>query len=308
MPHQPPIIPLIPIFLITLVSLAAVFCHLFLIPLLRASRKMTPEIRSYFLLLVAAAPWLIGSGVLLSSVADVLFGACDVGNSCLWNQDPTLADPRRLLVVIPLLAALAVLGFRLARRIYVSRQIVRTLDTTSERQKDPCLRLVPTEKALAFSGSGRIFISTGLKERLSLEQYQAVLLHERAHLHRQDGLLSIIATLLSACYLPPFRQRLLDALALANEEACDQRAAIVVGRRITASAILAVEKIRWIQSPETFPGFGDGFVAERVRRLMADEPSMGFLAQAVIPVSIVGAFLLGDVLYYLGLLVLYPLS
>lgn len=301
-------LPFILLVLITLVSLAALFCHLLLVPVLRAATAMAPEVRSYFLLLVAAAPWLIGTGVLLSSIADILFGACDFGNACLWNQDPSQVDPRRALVVVPLLAAMTVLTLRMARRIRLSRQIVTTLDATSARQDDPCLRLVPTGAALAFSGGGRIFVSSGLKDGLSPEEYQAVLLHERAHLQRRDGLLHVAANLLSACYLPPFRHRLLDALALANEEACDRRAATVVGRRATASAILAVERIRSTQSPATFPGFADGFVAERVRRLLAEdssEPRFG-LSQAIIPLSIIGAFLLGDVLYYLGMLILYP--
>ncbi|HMA48857.1 MAG TPA: M56 family metallopeptidase, partial [Magnetospirillaceae bacterium] len=144
--------------------------------------------------------------------------------------------------------------------------------------------------------------------KLSPEEYQAVLLHERAHLQRRDGAAHILANLLSACYMPPFRRLLLDALALASEEACDRRAASVVGARTTAAAILAVERLHHGPSPAAYPGFADGFVAERVRRLMAmdsPEPRFGLL-QVVIPLSIVSVFLLGDVLYYLGMLVLYP--
>jgi len=69
-----------------------------------------------------------------------------------------------------------------------------------------------------------------------------------------------------------------------------------------------VERLHHGPSPAAYPGFADGFVAERVRRLMATdspEPRFGLL-QVVIPLSIVSVFLLGDVLYYLGMLVLYP--
>ncbi len=301
-------IPFVLLVLATFISLAAVLCNAALPSLLRSLKSVNPEFRAHLLLLIVAAPWLIGASVLASSIADILFGACEFGANCLWNEDPAGVDSARALIVVPLLLAIGLMAIRVTRRHVAARHILKTLEKTGIDSADPAVRILPSEVALAFASKGRIYLSSRLDESLAPEQHRAVVLHEQAHLQRRDGLLHTVAGLLSAAYLPHFRKRILNALALANEQSCDQRAADVVGATTVASAILAVEKLSGGMIAPLQPGFADSFVAARVQRLLSQErPVWNFgLIRTVIVLGIVSAFLIADILYYMTMLILYP--
>jgi hypothetical protein len=301
-------IPFILLVLVTFVSLASVLCHLAVPMTLRTLEPVGPALRSHLLLLVAAAPWLIGAGLLISSVADIIFGACDLENACLWNEDPRMVAPSRALVAVPLVLATALFGLAALWRSLTARNAMRALERVSTPGADPVLRFVPGSAALAFAGHGRIYISDAVHDALAPELFDAVLLHERAHLQRHDGFFQTLASVLAASYLPPIRRRILRALAMANEQACDEQAARVVGRTAVASAIVSVERMRARASAAACPGFADNFVTARIHRLLdiaGPGVNTGRL-MLVFVLILMSAFLVGDVLYYLAMMILYP--
>jgi Zn-dependent protease with chaperone function len=294
--------------LATFITLTALVCHAVVPSLLRALGPVRPDFRAHLLLLIAAAPWLIGASVLASSLADILVGACNVSTSCLWNEDPTTIEPLRALVIVPLLVAIGVMAVRIVRRQIKARGILKMLDKTSVGTDDPGVRIVPSDFALAFAGNGTIYLSNSLDVTLSAEQNRAVLLHEQAHLQRCDGRLHTVASLLSAAYVPPLRKRILDALSLANEQSCDQCAADIVGATTVASAILAVERLRGPAVTCMRLGFADCFVTARVHWLLnAKRPiwNVGRI-RTYIALGIISAFMVSDILYYVTMLILYP--
>jgi Zn-dependent protease with chaperone function len=302
-------IPFVLLVLAILVTLTSVICHMALPSILRALELVGPELRSQLLLFVAAAPWLLGASVLVSSLGDILFGACDFGSACLWNEDPTIIRPVSILFAVPLFCATAVLGILAFRQRVKSRRVLAAFNRASAPADEGATRIVPSAAALAFAGNGQVYVSTALRERLPPDQYRAVILHEEAHLRRRDGFSLSAAGILAGSYIAPFRRRLLSALALANEQSCDEYAASFVGPNAVAAAILAVERLSaGAERPAPRPGFADGFVAARIRRLLKTEaPRANFaLVRTGVVLAIMFAFLTGDVLYYLAMLILYP--
>jgi Zn-dependent protease with chaperone function len=302
--------PFIGLVLLTFVTVVAVPCNLIAWPLLRQLERMRPQARSPLLLLFVAAPWLLGGGVLNSSVADLFFGACADGQVCLWNEDPRLVEHARALIVVPLLAGMALVALRMVQQLVVARRAVRALDRTSTWGEMPDLRVISSPAAVAFAARGLVFVSSGLRAALEPSEFRALLAHERAHLRRSDGACQLIARVLSCALLPPLRRRVLEALTLANEQCCDHEAGQAEGRLVTASAILATERLQARASPVPSPAFAESFVPLRVRRLMTPEPAP-WRAAAVygsIICGVLSVFLLGDLLYYVGMLLLYPTS
>lgn len=116
----------------------------------------------------------------------------------------------------------------------------------------------------------RICVSDGLKDALSAQQLRAVLAHEQAHAGRYDALVKFVVRLAAQLHLPWVRDRLLEELELACEQACDEAAADVVGDRLTvAEAILAVERAMGsVETPEAVLGFGDHALQRRVASML----------------------------------------
>jgi Zn-dependent protease with chaperone function len=302
-------IPFVLLVLAILVSLASVICHLALPSILRSLEPVGPELRAQLLLFVAAAPWLIGTSVLVSSLGDIVFGACDFGSACLWNEDPAGIRPLSIVLVAPLLCVTILAGLRALWHGGNARKVLAAFDAAAIATLDePPVHLIPSPAALAFAGRGRVYVSTALRDSLPAEQYAAVIRHEQAHLRRRDGVILSIARILAGSYVGPFRRRLLNALALANEQACDAHAAAFVGANAVAAAILAVERMSAGQTPAALPGFADGFAVPRIRRLLKTEmPSArAGLPGTAIALAVIFAFLAGDVLYYLAMMILYP--
>jgi Zn-dependent protease with chaperone function len=118
----------------------------------------------------------------------------------------------------------------------------------------------------------RVLVSTALLERLSSEQVEIVVAHERAHAERRDALVVTVARVLSLAHLPSVRRQVLSDLALACEQACDEAAAHACGDRVlVAETILAAERAAGSAHPLAAPGlaFGGGEVGSRVESLLA---------------------------------------
>jgi beta-lactamase regulating signal transducer with metallopeptidase domain len=130
--------------------------------------------------------------------------------------------------------------------------------------------------ALPFSAviglfSQRIVLSTALAHALPAPLMRVVLAHERTHLLRHDSFWQLAAAFVSLGHFPSLRRHLLADLALAAEQACDERAADLSGDRLTvASTILFVERL-FANRPSLIasaPAFGGSDVAARVDALL----------------------------------------
>lgn len=127
----------------------------------------------------------------------------------------------------------------------------------------------------------KIFVSKSLAQSLLPGQLQVILAHEQAHVRYRDPLRQSLAQALSALYLAQPRRRLLDDLALATEQACDEEAAQKIGDRLlVAETIVAVERLLHRSQRNLAPlvvGFVGSNSALRIEALLADgeysEPS-----------------------------------
>lgn len=110
-----------------------------------------------------------------------------------------------------------------------------------------------------------IYFSRGFIAGLSPTALRVVIAHERAHASRYDNLWIVIVRIFSLGWI--YRQRLLDDLELAQEQACDQMAAIVVGDAITVAETL-VQCQRLAQTPQISCAFMRGQLQARVQTLL----------------------------------------
>lgn len=117
-----------------------------------------------------------------------------------------------------------------------------------------------------------VLVSTALVERLTPEQLEIVVAHERAHAVRRDALALTAARVLTLAHLPSARRRILADLTLACEQACDEAVAGECGDRVrVAETIVAAERAAASMGPFVAAGlaFGGGEVVDRVESLLA---------------------------------------
>ena len=118
-----------------------------------------------------------------------------------------------------------------------------------------------------------IYFSRGFIAQLSPAALQVVIAHEQAHATRYDNLWTLLVRAASISWLN--RRRLVDALELAQEQACDQRAAQRVGDRLVVAETL-LQCQRLAQTPQVACAFLRGQLAARVQVLL--EPDYSTLA------------------------------
>lgn len=110
-----------------------------------------------------------------------------------------------------------------------------------------------------------IYFSRGFVGRLTPAALRVVLAHEQAHAARRDNAWSALAQIFSMGWIG--RRRLLDDLELAQEQACDQRAAQAIGDPIAVAETL-VQCQRMAQAPRTACAFFRGQLPKRVQVLL----------------------------------------
>lgn len=121
-----------------------------------------------------------------------------------------------------------------------------------------------------------ILIPFACINHLSVKQMEAVLLHELAHIKRNDYLINLYAaTLETLFFFNPFTRLLLKSLRRERENTCDD---IVIQFRFDrhqyASALLTLEKNRSSFYPLSVAATGDkGILLHRIRRIMNVKPS-----------------------------------
>jgi Zn-dependent protease with chaperone function len=273
---------------------------------MRWSRSLAPASRARVLLAWAAVP--AGLPVLLLLVAlspsigaalGVTVDHCPehVGHVhlCLHHlpaSGPALVGGVALAAAVSGLVAAVAHGVRLAA---LTARLARTPASSTHRG----VGLVRSSRAFAFTAGWlrpRILVSTTLADRLTSEQLEIVLAHERAHATRGDAVLVTAARVLSLAHLPFVRRELLAALTLACEQACDEAAAACCGDRVRVAETLVVAARAAARPPHDAIGlaFGDGDVAERVESLL-DAPRRSGVppAAAWLLVAAAGALALG---------------
>jgi len=121
-----------------------------------------------------------------------------------------------------------------------------------------------------------ILIPFACINHLSVKQMEAVLLHELAHIKRNDYLINLYAaTLETLFFFNPFARLLLQSLRRERENSCDD---VVIQFRFDrhqyASALLTLEKNRSSSYPLSVAATGGkGILLHRIRRIMNVKPS-----------------------------------
>lgn len=108
--------------------------------------------------------------------------------------------------------------------IYEAFRFKIKLKRLNPEKIDKDIFLLSTDTPLALTCGSffkQIFLSSGLLDNLSKDEYAIVINHERAHINRRDALKKLIARGFSLSHFPGTRKRLLSHLILANEQACD---------------------------------------------------------------------------------------
>lgn len=118
-----------------------------------------------------------------------------------------------------------------------------------------------------------IYFSRGFIAQLSPSALQVVIAHEQAHATRNDNFWTLLIRAVSVSW--PNRRRLLDALELAQEQACDRRAAQQTGDALVVAETL-LQCQRLAQTPQVACAFLRGQLAARVQALL--EPDYRTLA------------------------------
>lgn len=115
-----------------------------------------------------------------------------------------------------------------------------------------------------------VVISSGFAEAVGPEALTAAVAHEEAHASRRDTLWRITVRLAAVPLPSSVTGRLLSALDLATERACDEAAAVALGDRlVVADAILRAQRLGLRRWNGIAAGFGPSHWAARVDALLA---------------------------------------
>ncbi len=136
--------------------------------------------------------------------------------------------------------------------------------------------LVPSEDRFAFTAglfSPSVLLSTAAWNALQPEEREAVVAHELAHLEQGDLWRKMLLGLAASLGAPVLVDRVLGLWELASERICDRRAAQVVGRpSAVAAALVALVRTRPRVAPAGARFAADGYVPERVKSVLSEEP------------------------------------
>ena len=209
----------------------------------------------------AAGAWLVCGAVACVVLSLIAYRVAEDGTGALTSGE----DLRPALALVLIVGTGVVAGvWSLHRQIAASRRLagrVRDLrlplpDALDERARRSGLegRIVVVDSSESFSFTygavaPRVAVSRGLIEATSPEELNAVLQHERYHVHNLDPLKVLLARSLPSTffYLPVLRQ-LRSRYIAGRELAADRRAIRSCGKRPLAGALLKV--VRAPQWPE----------------------------------------------------------
>ncbi len=192
---------------------------------------------------------------------------------CLVHAVGALEAPGALLLCIAL-AGLTIGLVKAAARVRRTRLFLARLGQPATRATDGGVVYLRASRPFSFVAGllhPRIYLSTGLTQTLAPDQIEIVLAHERTHQARRDPLRRAAAEAFSLALPPPIRRAILDELALASEQVCDEAAAALDDRLAVAETLVAVERLAEPARPPALaalPAFGDSTIAARVHSLL----------------------------------------
>ncbi len=301
---------------VALFTAAAALASALVFPRLRGRlARVAPSTRANLLLALAAAPLL--AGLLLTAAsflpgelgADGFVDHCDEHpghvHLCLVHHPPLDQGIVGWGAVALVTLVVGVAAARQGRRLLRSARAVAGLQRLARTSSGtPGMNVIDADVPLsATAGLVRpsVYLSSGFVRSVDAEVMDVVQAHERAHVRRHDPLRQVVATVLSLTHLAGTRTRLLQDLALATEQACDEEAARTLGDRVrVARAVLAVEHLMSnvpVHPDLVAASFGGSHVVDRVDALLADAPEgtlrgmSGWIAALVLALLVVGSML-----------------
>ena len=274
-----------------IVALALAACSAAVYPLLADRLAEQPAQRRariawWWLLGPALAGGLYACATLLSGAAVRTLPAMQAScashhaywwHACLWHPMERAEEPWLWIALVVLLLALGSLSLRAAIGLWRGQRQLRTLIALSRGAEDRGdVIIVDSQSPLAIAVGllgGRFMLSRGLVDALTPPQLEAVIAHERTHLHHRDVLRHLFARACSLLHLPGTRRQLLDQLSLAVEQRCDDAAAQHIGSPLlVAETLLVVERLHPRGGDRVQPllamAFAQRFLAERIRALL----------------------------------------
>ena len=253
-----------------------------------AGEDQAGRLRRWQLLVLLAAPMVVAAATCLAVVApsiQVWLGGADhcAGHShhahvCLahpaaWHEIPGLAALLAFLFCALLMSGVA----RFTLRVVRSVRMVRSLDGLATGDGDHGYRVVRSDHVSAWSGWGRVFVTSAAASTLPPDELGALLSHEQAHLSRMDPLRIFLAELLGSLHTPGVRRVLLRGYTRSVEMECDDAAARAHGSLHVASALMACARGTVVggragpPSGALLAGADGAFLESRIRRLLAQQ-------------------------------------
>jgi beta-lactamase regulating signal transducer with metallopeptidase domain len=271
------------------ITLAAVTA-LLQAPLCRLLDAQAPASRARIAAGILLAPMLVGIAYALSTLLVASYGVSSPSISAVCSSHhgswlhACLGHPIALdstswlwMAFVALLLICTGLMLQLGSALLRAKRHLGALVRMGRRHKHHHqLHVLDTDAPLAVAcdvGAGHVLLARWLIEALRPEQLQVVLAHERAHLAHRDVRWRLLARIASALHFPAPRRRLLETLALACEQRCDQVAAEHVGSRlVVAETLIAVERLYRRRQPMPpsllSTAFGTEFLRQRVEALL----------------------------------------
>ena len=180
------------------------------------------------------------------------------------------------------------------KRLTLAIQLAGYSHSTLHGESVVCLH---SDHPMAFSAgliTPKIYLSSGMVDRLSEQQLACVLEHEAQHCRSFDPLMSWVFCFVSGFQIKPVRKRLRTAYNIACELIADKRAAEQYDPLNVAQTLVSVSRFNSNCHMKFGTGFGYEFVEQRVNTLLQTTPErtsglvwVGALTTAIVGLNLV---------------------
>ena len=259
--------------------------------LLRAMKRARPGLRVLGIAALCTAPVVLASltalGVGLfphASPFDLIAHHCHVSTGqCSAHEAARIPGIAVLATLLLSVLVLARLGWALLTQA-LELKSTRALLAGSTPSACGQYRVLETDTSWAFAfglTSPSIYLSRGLGAALKRDECDIVLAHEQAHIFRHDLIVRFGCAVLTAFLPETTRRGFMDALVLAQEEACDAETTRRFSRVRIAETLLKVERLRTGVMPGAMAANFTGSPLEsRVRALLEPDYETASLSLA----------------------------
>lgn len=210
---------------------------------------------------------------------------------CLAHPPEHASAIAAVLVALAALWAFARAGAAIERELQAHRD-VRELLAAARREGE--LWSLPSSRvicAVAGALAPGVVLSEGARARVAPSTLEIALAHERAHVARHDVVRQSLARVLAS--IQPSPEWMLEALAIARERACDERAALEHDRVDVAEALVRFARAADQDLPPAMLGFGPEVLEARVRALLEEPIATPSRAITLALAATLGALALG---------------